>query len=511
MNGIDTAVASLLATRIDSLLNISPGSAAASQTGAADVETALATAAPVAPSAPQPSAQTALSAVALTLNAIVRSGGEATSAIVGQTPIWAAAPALDVVVGAVPPADAATASNTASSTASNAAANAAANASASAATANIAATQVPVAALAAALAQTVGDSGLFYEAHLAQWLGGQRSPEALAGEPQNKLVAAAQLPSNWAGEAGAAAAAGAAGRSGIGAAANGSSGAADANNPNAANSANTAGRAMPSIETAQAARFAAGEVLANSLSDLNGQPTHSGLHNAAASSADGGSSQNPQMAAAVHPATVPLVRQQLDLLATGQFRWTGEAWPGAKLDWTIEQEGDEWDRSGGGAASEDDQPWRTRLTLSLPTLGTVDAELTLTGTRLVARVQASPGGAARLAMQGESFRQRLAAAGIQLNGLTIREIGGGAPATGAAAAGAAAAAQAAASAYARSAAAASSAASSTSAAASNASTASTASASAAVAAAAGTGRRAPRTAGSPRAAAAPLDDFDWDM
>src|SRR6202000_2386975 len=104
------------------------------------------------------------------------------------------------------------------------------------------------------------------------------------------------------------------------------------------------------------------------------------LHSAAAQLADGGSSQNAQsMAAAVHPATIPLVRQQLDMLATGQFRWTGEAWPGAKLDWTIEQDGDEWDRSGGGAASEDDQPWRTRVTLSLPTLGTVDAALTLTG------------------------------------------------------------------------------------------------------------------------------------
>jgi hypothetical protein len=191
------------------------------------------------------------------------------------------------------------------------------------------------------------------------------------------------------------------------------------------------------------------------------------------------------------------VRQQLDLLATGQFRWTGEAWPGAKLDWTIEQEGDEWDRSGGGTASEDDQPWRTRLTLSLPTLGTVDAELTLTGMRLVARVQASPGGAARLAMQGESFRQRLAAAGIQLNGLTIREIGGGAPATGAAAAGASAAAQAAASAYARSASAAS-----------RADAAASAAPGATASAAAGKSRRAPHAA---NAATAPLDDFDWDM
>ncbi|WP_027802006.1 flagellar hook-length control protein FliK [Paraburkholderia dilworthii] len=490
MNGIDTALASLLATRVDSLLNIAPGSAATTQTGAADVETAPATAAPVAPSVPQPSAQTALSAVALALNAIVRSGGEATPAIVGQTPIWPAAPALDVEVGALPLFDAPAAPNPASS------------AAASAATANVAAAQVPVAALAAALARTVGDSGLFYEAHLAQWLSGQRAPETLAGEAQNKLVAAAaQLPLNWAGDGSEASPAQAAGKQGVGAApqgASGSSGAADAGNANAANpgAANTAGRAMPSIDTVQAARFVAGEVLASSLSDLNGQPSHTGLHNAASPSVDGGSSQNAQ-AAAVHPATVPLVRQQLDLLATGQFRWTGEAWPGAKLDWTIEQEGDEWERSGGGTASEDDQPWRTRLTLSLPTLGTVDAELTLTGMRLVARVQASPGGAARLATQGESFRQRLAAAGIQLNGLTIREIGGGAPATGAAAAGASAAAQAAASAYARSASAAS-----------RADAAASAASAPPASAAAGKSRR---TSNAARPVTAPLDDFDWDM
>ncbi|ALE56205.1 flagellar hook-length control protein FliK [Paraburkholderia sp. RL17-368-BIF-A] len=488
MNGIDTALASLLATRVDSLLNIGPGSAATTQTGAPDVETAPTTSAPLAPpTPPQPSAQTALSAVALTLNAIVRSGGEATPAIVGQTPIWPAAPALDVEVGALPLFDAPAAPNLAS------------NAAASAATANVAAAQVPVAALAAALAQTVGDSGLFYEAHLAQWLSGQRSPETLAGEAQNKLVAAsAQLPLNWGSAAGdassAAAGAGAGAKPGMGAAPNGAADGAAPNAGNFANSANaananagmSAGRAMPSIDTAHAARFAAGEVLASSLSDLNGQSTHAGLHNAASAAADGSSQQTAQ-AAAVHPATVPLVRQQLDLLATGQFRWTGEAWPGAKLDWTIEQDGDEWDRSGGGTASEEDQPWRTRLTLSLPTLGTVDAELTLTGMRLVARVQASPGGAARLAMQGEGFRQRLAAAGIQLHGLTIREIGGGAPATGAATASAAAAAQAAASAYARS-----------------------ASAGAGAAASSAAGNGGANTAAE-KGRRAPPDDFDWDM
>ncbi|CAE6686009.1 hypothetical protein R69927_00063 [Paraburkholderia domus] len=481
MNGIDAVVTSLLANRVDSLLNLAPGSATASQTGAAGVDTEVLNTTPVAPPATPPaSAQTALSAVALTLNAIVSSGGEATPAVLGQTPIWPAAPALDVEAGGLPLFD--TAATSAASSANPNTAGAAGTAgttgaASTAATANVAAAQVPVAALAAALERTVGDSGLFYESHLAQWLAGQRPPAALASEAQNKLVAAAaQLPLDWASDADQAASPNGTGRPGMGAGPNGPA--------NGAPDGNAAARAMPSIQTAQAARFVAGEVLASSLSDLNGQPAHS-MRSAAAQLADDGSSQNPQsMAAAVHPATVPLVRQQLDLLATGQFRWTGEAWPGAKLDWTIEQDGDEWDRSGGGTASEDDQPWRTRLTLSLPTLGTVDADLTLTGTRLVARVQASPGGAARLAMQGENFRQRLAAAGIELSGLTIREIGGGLPATAAGAAGAAAAGQAAASAYARSASAASS------------------------ADKAPAGRRTTRVTGP---GVAPLDDFDWDM
>ncbi|WP_345812151.1 flagellar hook-length control protein FliK [Paraburkholderia sp. PREW-6R] len=483
MNGIDTAIASLLASRVDSLLNIAPGGLSTSQTGAAGVDTAP-TAAPAAPPpAPQPSAQTALSAVALTLNAIVRSGGEATPAVLGQTPIWAAAPALDIEVAGLPLFD-----TPATGDASPFVAAAGSNpslATATPATAGVAAAAVPVAALAAALEQTVGESGLFYESHLAQWLAGQRSPATLASEPQNRLVAAsAQLPLDWASDADDASATNASARPA----------AASTGLPNGA-SESAAARNVPSIPNAQAARIVAGEVLANSLSDLNGNPAHVSVHNAAAQPADSGASQNSQsMAAAVHPATAPLVRQQLDLLATGQFRWSGEAWPGARLDWTIEQDGDEWDRSGGGAASEDDQPWRTRLTLSLPTLGTVDAELTLTGMRLVARVQASPGGAARLAMQGENFRQRLAAAGVELSGLTIREIGGGVPSTGAVAAGGAGAAASAhaASAYARSA---------------SSATVSSNFASAAGEAVAG-GDRAARTA---RGDIALRDDFDWDM
>ncbi|CAB3805247.1 flagellar hook-length control protein FliK [Paraburkholderia fynbosensis] len=482
MNGIDTAIASVLTSRVDSLLNIAPGSTATSQTGATGLDAAPITVPPAAPAAPPPSAQTALSAVALTLNAIAHAGGEATLAVLGQTPIWPAAPALDIEVGGLPLFD----TSAESATLKGNPATAGTTSTAAAATASIAAAQVPVAALAAALERTVSGSGLFYEAHLAQWLAGQRSPADLADEAQNKLVAAAQVPVDRTNEDGDAPLPNGSTRQGTGTTSNG--GVQGGAPENAATA-----RATASILTAQAARFVAGEVLADSLSELTGQPAHAGLHSAAAQTADTGAGQNsPSMAAAVHPATVPLVRQQLDLLATGQFRWSGEAWPGARLDWTIEQDGDEWDRSGGGMASEDDQPWRTRLTLSLPTLGTVDAELTLTGMRLMARVQASPGGAARLAMQGESFRQRLAAAGIELNGLTIREIGGGVPGAAATAASAAQA-QAAASAYARSA-----------------STVASASAtSASPAADAGTTAR--RNTRGARAPAAPSNDFDWDI
>ena len=451
MNGIDTAIASLLASRVDSLLNITPGALTTAQAGAS----ALGVDTPAVPGMPETaeppaSAQTALSAIALTLNAIVLSGGEATPAVMGQTPIWAAAPALDIEITELPLFEslAGQSANPATSAAvgNAAAANASADAAATAATASVAASPVPVAALAAALEQTVAVSGLFYEAHLVQWLAGQLTPADLANEPQNRLADGnTQLPLDWASDADAAGAQPGAG----------SASAAQPGRPGAAPTAGgdadgTSARAMSSIQTPQAARFAASEMLADSLSELSAQPERAALHAASVGLGDTPTQSTQSVAAAINAATVPLVRQQLDMLATGQFRWTGEAWPGAKLDWTIQQDGDEWQRSGGGAGAEEDYPWRTRLTLSLPLLGTVDAELTLTGTRLSARVLASPHVAARLTEQSDGFRQRLAAAGIQLGGLSIREVGGGAPGSAFNAA-AAAAAQAAASAYARSA------------------------------------------------------------
>jgi hypothetical protein len=449
MTGIDTAIASLLASRIDSLLTsgvTAPGSATA-QTGASALTVGTPTV-PAVNGTPPASAQTALSEIGLTLVAISGFGGEATPAVVGEVPIWPAPPAINVPSGtsAGPFPFAAT---------GQAAPNPAAAASPAAAAAALNAATVPVAALAAALEQTVSGSGLFYESHLAQWLAGGRTIASLANEPQTQLAAGAAqlpLPLPWGG--------GPASDATLAAWLDGPF----ANVPNPNDAQHAAGGApghaafaaqqnamLPAYAPATRLPVAGGAPQASFGSGSSASPApDAGSANQTGSANDTGSAlpaAPASIAASIHPATIPLVRQQLDLLATDQFRWTGEVWPGAKFDWTIEPDSSGRGRGGGADPGEEGQTWRTRVTLALPTLGTVDAELTLSGVRLAARVHASPGGAVRLAAQGDAFRRRLEAAGIELAGLSIREIGG-APAAGVAAGAQAAAA------YARSAAAA---------------------------------------------------------
>ncbi|WBY00625.1 flagellar hook-length control protein FliK [Ramlibacter tataouinensis] len=75
----------------------------------------------------------------------------------------------------------------------------------------------------------------------------------------------------------------------------------------------------------------------------------------------------------LHPATVDLVRQQLELIESGIFRWRGEAWPGAPLEWDIRDERGQDD----GPPGEASRAWSTRVRLVLPALGAVEARLEL--------------------------------------------------------------------------------------------------------------------------------------
>ncbi|HTH73543.1 MAG TPA: flagellar hook-length control protein FliK [Trinickia sp.] len=434
MTGIDSALASMLVSRIDSLLD---GVAAGSRTSPAQsgatgltVDTPLPAdgAAALADTPPPASAQAVLSEVALTLDAISRFGGDATPAVIGEAPIWHSPPAIDTPGGLFSAdANATAAAAAGAHDGANPAASAPTGAAAGTAALGAAATAMPVEALAQALAKTVDESGLFYESHLAQWLSGAYPADALANEPQTRLAAEAiQLPLDWSdgeGQAGG----------------NGAPAWAGSNGPIPAGGGWLPHElppqlSLPAFGAGQHAGAASG--YPNAAADgAAWRGAHGGALDDPSFGAAGGARSNAlepdvraSIAASIHTATIPLVRQQLDVLATQQFRWTGEVWPGAKLDWTIEPERERRGPGGEGNGEDPQQAWRTRVTLALPTLGTVDADLVLTGNQLVVRVQASPGGAARLSSGGAAFGARLQAAGIELAGLQIREIGGAAPA-----------------------------------------------------------------------------------
>ena len=418
MTGIDSVAAALLASRLDSLLSgtVSPsaGGGAASQVGTPGAGASSAAPAGGSPVAPPASAQTALSDVALVLDAISRSGGAATPVIAGRTPLLAD-PSVLLSAAAVP-LDARPAAGPAASVASSSAALPASDVAAARATSDA----PPVAALRAALAQAVSESGLFYESHLAQWLAGQRPLAALMREPQARLTAEPVQPAADAAQQ-------------------------DAPDvldellaqrlplPAAARTAVQPGAPAPggaaphSLAPAQNAPAAVRPGMASSAAtttdplgdhpDLHWTPARAEL---AAASAD---PQAQASAAPVHPAAVPIVRQQLDALATDQFRWAGEAWPGARLDWTIEPDDSGGHASRGGDDAGDGIAWRTRLTLTLPSLGTVDAELVLNGAQLVARLRANSAGADRLTRHEAALRQRFEGSGLRLGGLSIRAVG----------------------------------------------------------------------------------------
>ncbi|AOJ03230.1 flagellar hook-length control FliK family protein [Burkholderia mayonis] len=427
MTGIDTAAAAILASRIDSLLDAiqpSAGGAAAAQVGTSGAPPAAAPPQGATGGPPPASAQAALSEVGLTLDAISRYGGGATPAVVGAAPLLPAPPASTAQAGALLeplllPLD---------TGAGNAAPSAAASAAQIAAQASSAAS--PAAALSAALAQAVADCGLFYESHLAQWLAGQRTTAELAREPQARLATAGQpgAQTAQAGDAlGDAFADLLAARPPLPQGGRDAPAQAVARGPGQtagdAGEGTAAGRALPN-----AAALARSVDAYAALADANGKP-------AAASSAQTAGTRaglpptdadtSASVAASLHAATLPIVRQQLDLLATDQFRWIGEAWPGARLDWTIEP--DEQHRRE-RSAPDTDFPgaggWRTRLTLALPSLGTIDVELVLNGEQLAARLRATEAGAARLAPHGDALRARLQALGLQVSGLSIRAIDG---------------------------------------------------------------------------------------
>lgn len=415
MTGLDSAVAALLASRTDMLLSAlntqTSSTAPQANTSQLLIDTprvATPAAAISAYAAPGPSTRTAFSEIGRTLDIISRFGGSATPALLGSSPLWPTAPRLIVAASAF--------ESLSGSLFSSSSANAAS-------AVNPPAPPLPAPVLAAMLARTVVDSGLFYENHIALWLGGQRSLASLRNEPQARVdKLASELPPDSFQDA-----ADAAPDVWIDETLLPTTFAAPADTPDAPNPM----RPVPAPQTPQQAAALAASVRQMPTSVFSSttqgavQRTATGALPLAAHLQDS-AVQAAVASAGIHPSTIPLVRQQLDVLASDQFRWSGEAWPGAKFEWEIQPQNrapygrdPSQDSDPGTGSADTDRGWHTRVTLSLPTLGNVDADLVLTGQQLVVRLNASEGGAARLAADGDHFRQQLDAAGLQLAGLTV--------------------------------------------------------------------------------------------
>ncbi|MNU80698.1 Flagellar hook-length control protein FliK [compost metagenome] len=282
------------------------------------------------------------------------------------------------------------------------------------------------AALAGTLAQTVADSGLFYESHLAEFAAGTRTLAQMAREPQARWASPVMVATTTTSTTG----------QGVVAAATALA-AVDVATPPAPNAQAQAPQVdAPEADIAQAARAvarsetaaapapdAARVQAAYGLSDAAPEMPAPRLAEHARAAADVTSTSAPRSAEVIHPQAVTVVHQQLDLLASAAFRWSGHAWPEVPMAWTIEEEpANPSAREGEPAEEEAARRWSTTVSLVLPRLGEVDLRLSLSGPTVQAQLQAREHATvARLRGDAGRLAQRFEAVGLQLQQLQVTE------------------------------------------------------------------------------------------
>ena len=113
----------------------------------------------------------------------------------------------------------------------------------------------------------------------------------------------------------------------------------------------------------------------------------------------------------------PIVQQQLDGLASQNFAWQGQIWPGQKMWWEIGENPEDRNLVGEEATAR----WHTRLKLTLPQLGGIDARLHLQpGGELGIRILSNTSeGESRLRDGVTALQNQLAAAGLNVRQILI--------------------------------------------------------------------------------------------
>ncbi|ABL01009.1 flagellar hook-length control protein FliK [Pelobacter propionicus] len=197
------------------------------------------------------------------------------------------------------------------------------------------------------LQQGLRESGLFYESHLARWFGGEYQLEDLLREPQGRLSRLNQsLPDTP---------------------------------PLDHQGEGTPQPALKdaTLEAMEAAFQKAGRVLGHE--DVADQ------------------------------STLPLLRQQLESLQSGQIIFRGQLFEGQPLEWAVGEREARRNREGG-----QERTWDTTLRVDLPRLGAVAARLTLDGNRVAIELRAGESGAVELlGRERGKLVEQLQAAGLE--------------------------------------------------------------------------------------------------
>jgi hypothetical protein len=242
------------------------------------------------------------------------------------------------------------------------------------------------------LRQAVSESGLFYEAHQAQWVAGETTLESLLREPQGRTGLVPQGSAQSATQAG-----------------------------------STPLLETPANETVQST--------SQPPQPQTTQPTASDA-NASARSATQLATSAPDAEHAVqtdntqasHSSALkiaeqlmPLVHQQLETLATHQALWQGQVWPGQTMQWEIFDPEGQPQSSSEQADGNEPPPWQSTLRLKMPRLGGIEAQLIVTGAGVAIRVSAdSKEVATQLQDGGAALGDALEAAGVPMTGFAVQ-------------------------------------------------------------------------------------------
>jgi hypothetical protein len=221
--------------------------------------------------------------------------------------------------------------------------------------------------LAQALRQAIETSGVFYESHISDAAYGQRSIAQVRAEPQANLDASQAPPIST---------------------------------------------PVPKQSIlADNPRFNLPTGAAPTMAQADGLPSTGSAPTWSASSP----AHAPAAPPGIHPDAALLVRQQLEVLANQTLAWEGTAWPGTDMWWEIRRDqGEEAMAAGADAPTA----WATRVVLTMPRLGTVEARISLSGQRLGLQIVA-PESEREIAAAGNDLRKQLENAGLELAQLTV--------------------------------------------------------------------------------------------